>query len=74
MSETKRSHNQHGGSNSVSVHHDRGPYWRRAHRDWRIWVGVLVMLAAMMIYVLSENLAWRPDSHRQRPPSGAMGK
>jgi hypothetical protein len=28
---------------------------RRLHRDWRAWVVVALMLAAMLAYVLSDN-------------------
>ncbi len=36
------------------------PYWRRAHHDWRFWVGLIAMLAAITIYILSEDLAFLP--------------
>jgi hypothetical protein len=36
------------------------PYWRRMHHDWRFWVALVLMLAAITIYILSENLAWLP--------------
>ena len=36
------------------------PYWRRMHHDWRVWVGLVLMLAAITIYILSEDLAWLP--------------
>ena len=26
---------------------------KRLHKDWRVWVGVVAMLAAIVIYVLS---------------------
>jgi hypothetical protein len=35
-------------------------YWRRMHHDWRMWVGLVLMLAAITIYVLSQDLAWLP--------------
>jgi hypothetical protein len=35
-------------------------YWRRMHHDWRMWVGLVLMLAAITIYILSEDLAWLP--------------
>ena len=41
----------------TSVHH-HVPYWKRAHTDWRFWVGVVLMFAAIMTYVLSLDLAW----------------
>jgi hypothetical protein len=37
-------------------------YWRRMHHDWRMWVGLVLMLAAITIYVLSEDLAWLPHA------------
>jgi hypothetical protein len=30
------------------------------HRDWRFWVGAVVLAAALAIYVLSGDLAWIP--------------
>ncbi len=49
-----------------------GPYWRRAHHDWRFWVGVVLMVGAMVVYVTSENLAFRPRI--QQPVPGAVGR
>jgi hypothetical protein len=48
-----------------------GPYWLRAHRDWRFWAVVLVMLAAMVVYVVSMNLALRPHG-LGRPVLGVL--
>ncbi len=50
-----------------------GPYWKRAHRDWRVRAAALVMVVAMVVYVLTENLAWRPGVHRS-PPASPGGK
>ena len=69
---SKHSHN-HGSDFSTS-HHGHVPYWKRAHTDWRFWIGVLLMLAAMIAYVLSDDLAWGPSSGPQPPPSGQVGK
>jgi hypothetical protein len=49
------------------LHPAHRPYWRRAHRDWRIWVGVIVMLAAMAVYLMTGDLRWR--IHAQPSPS-----
>jgi hypothetical protein len=35
------------------------------HRDWRFWVGAVFMAAALAIYVLSLDLSWVPNGHRQ---------
>ena len=74
MSENKRSHRHHGEQDHNSDHQGHRPYWTRAHRDWKFWVALSLMLAAMVIYVMSDDLALRPHSQRQRSPSGAVGK
>jgi hypothetical protein len=67
---------QHGneGPEHEHIRHEPGrPYWKRAHRDWRVWVGLAFMLTAMTIYIMSDNLAFLPHPP-QRPLSGAAGK
>ena len=29
--------------------------WKGVHRDWRIWVYMIVMLAAMLLFVMRRN-------------------
>lgn len=53
-------HSAHGGEHSE----DLGPYWRRAHRDWRFWVGVLFTTVALIVYVMTVDLSMTP---RMRP-------
>jgi len=36
----------------------RGPYWQRAHRDWRFLAVVFVMLACIVVYVVTGDFAW----------------
>jgi hypothetical protein len=47
--------NQH--THSHSEHHSkrRGP-----HKDWRLWVVVVLALAAMLMYVFSDDEALQP--------------
>jgi len=33
------------------------PYWKRAHKDWKFWVGVVLIFAAIAVYVLSLDLS-----------------
>jgi hypothetical protein len=35
---------------------------------------MFLMLAAIIIYVMSDDLAWRPRNQPQQPVSGAVGK
>jgi hypothetical protein len=73
MHETQPSGHPHGDPNGGSVP-PGGPYWTRAHRDWRVWVGVVLMLAAMIIYLMSGDLAWRPGIQARPPVAGPAGK
>jgi hypothetical protein len=53
------SYKSHGDPNGGPINHGHPPYWRRAHRDWRIWFCVIVMLAAMVVYLMTGDLRWR---------------
>jgi hypothetical protein len=39
---------------------DRRPYWKRAHHDWKFWVAMVMMLAALAMYVVSNDLSRVP--------------
>ena len=73
MNPDKSSH-QHGTPARDSIHHDPDPYWKRAHRDWRVWVGLFFMFAAITIYVLSNNLSFFPRGQPSAPQSDTNGK
>jgi hypothetical protein len=49
------------------------PYWRRAHRDWRLWAIVILMLAAMAVYLMTGDLRWRLQAQPQQPISAPAG-
>jgi hypothetical protein len=34
--------------------------WRRIHHSPRFWVGACLFLAAIAIYVLTDDLSWQP--------------
>jgi hypothetical protein len=55
----KKKHLRFENPNGAELHHGHGPYWKRAHRDWRIWMMVILMLAAMAVYVMTGDLSWR---------------
>jgi hypothetical protein len=75
MNKIKHSHHRHGDPDSDSIQHGfHRPYWKHAHHDWRLVVAVVLMLVAAIIYVMSDDLAWRPRSQRQQPLSGAVKK
>jgi hypothetical protein len=37
--------------------------WRRIHHSPLFWFGFCLFLAAIAIYVLSDDLSWRPHIH-----------
>jgi hypothetical protein len=36
--------------------------WRRIHHSPMFWVGIVMCLAAITVYVLSDDLSWRPGA------------
>lgn len=49
-------HGTNGGGNPPA----HGPYWKRAHTDWRFWIGVALMFVAMIAYIMTFDLRLRP--------------
>ena len=65
------SHNTHDVENEAAKprdqEHPRHHFWRRAHLDWRVWVAVVLMLALIMVYVMTDNLSLRPGKRAVEP-------
>ena len=72
MNELKKDHPRLEDPNHGAAHHVLRPYWRRAHRDWRVWVGVTLMLAVMLFYV--RRGAWGWPMHVINLPPAAVGQ
>jgi hypothetical protein len=51
-------HDQTGGPRA------RGRDWTRIHHSPLFWVGVLLCLVAIAVYVLSDDLSWTPRAAR----------
>jgi hypothetical protein len=51
--------------------HDRLPYWKRAHHDWRFWVGLVAMLIAIGVYVGTNDLSMVPSGRQKQLPPAA---
>lgn len=41
-------------------HEHQHPSRQGFHRDWRMWVAVILMLCGMLVYVFSEDEALQP--------------
>jgi hypothetical protein len=51
---------RHDGATKPTV---RRRDWRRIHHSPIFWIGAVLFLAAIAIYVLSDDLSWRPQVH-----------
>jgi hypothetical protein len=51
--------NRHDGTPKPAV---RRRHWKRIHHSRLFWVGAFLFLAAITIYVLSDDLSWRPSN------------
>ncbi len=43
------------------------PYWKQAHRDWRVWGIAMLLIALILVYVMSDSLALRPGNPEAQP-------
>jgi hypothetical protein len=71
VNEVERTHHRHAGPHAEGPKDGQRPYWKRSHRDWRVWVGLFFCLAAITIYVLSEDLSLMPSGRPRHAQSGA---
>jgi hypothetical protein len=74
MHESKHNQHQQVAVDGEHVHHETPPYWRRAHRDWRFWVGFLLMIAAITTYFMSDDLSLVPHGQPRQSQSDAPEK
>jgi hypothetical protein len=68
MTEIKHHHHPDQGPHP-EPDHDSIPYWKRAHKDWRFWVGVCFLFAALAIYIVSVDLSLVPRAHPATTPA-----
>jgi hypothetical protein len=62
-------HNHQTGPEHSPPHHDI-PYWQRAHKDWRFWIGVVLMFAAIYVYVMTIDLSTVPHQPATQTTQG----
>jgi hypothetical protein len=73
MNEKHIHHHQTGPEPSRSQQGEI-PYWKRAHRDWRFWVGVVCIFAAIFVYVMTVDLSMVPRRLPPQPTTGVDGR
>jgi hypothetical protein len=64
----------HAGKDHHASHHAHEKPRRQFHKDWRVWTIVIVLLAAMAIYVVTNDEVLRPGPGPQQPVPGAPAK
>jgi hypothetical protein len=65
MNEHRHDHSGH--------HHEDKPR-RQYHKDWRVWVGLVVILAALATYVLTNGEVLRPVPRQTDAPVVPLSK
>jgi hypothetical protein len=63
MPEGKHPDHPHDDTGPHAPHEQQKPYWQRAHKDWKFWVGVVFIAAAIVIYVMTLDLSTVPRVH-----------
>jgi hypothetical protein len=67
MSENEEGAHGHKRPSSDSTIERHRPYWTRAHKDWKFWIVLIGMVAAMLIYVVSQDLSIGPRGQQREP-------
>lgn len=62
MTQHDHKHDHHGHGQNHHSHKKPG-----VHKDWRLWAVVVLMLAAMLMYVFSDDESVQPGGE-ERPP------
>lgn len=67
MSESKHHHHPQKGPHPKADQQHSPPYWKRAHHDWRFWVAVFFIFAALAVYISSVDLSLVPRQQPRQP-------
>ncbi|MDP4200170.1 MAG: hypothetical protein Q8922_14340 [Bacteroidota bacterium] len=67
MNTTTSEHNEHGRPASDTTNEAHHPYWTRAHHDWRFWVALILMIAGIAVYIVSQDLSMGPSGQQHQP-------
>ena len=59
------------GSKPRDHEHPRQHFLKHAHRDWRVWIVAVLMIALTLVYVMTDNLSIRPGNREVEPMPAA---
>ena len=57
---------QHDGGRGAE-HPPHGPHWKRMHHSPFFWVAAVCLMMGMIVYVMTNNLAFWPGAKAQPP-------
>ena len=61
MNDLERIKKHHGGPTDTGEHFNR-PYWKRAHKSPFFWIAAVFILAAMVIFIMTDGFLLRPSA------------
>lgn len=64
MPEGKHPDHHHADTGPHPSQEHTAPYWKRAHKDWKFWVGVVFIALALAIYISTLDLSSVPRHGR----------
>lgn len=67
MQDTKHEHNETGRPSADTTIEAHRPYWKRAHHDWRFWVFLVLMIVAMVVYIVTQDLSMGTRGTQHQP-------
>jgi hypothetical protein len=70
MNDIERIQKHHGGPNQDGARPQR-PLWKRMHHSAFFWVGVVLMLLAMAVFVMTDGFLLRPKGRASAPAQGS---
>jgi hypothetical protein len=63
-----------GAPSRGSVPHAYRPYWKRTPQNWYFLIGMVLVFAAIAVYVMTDNLALVPRSQPHQTQPGTVGQ
>jgi bacteriorhodopsin len=67
----KRNDVESQGAKPRDHEHPRHHFWKTAHRSPWLWIVVVLMLALILVYVMTDNLSLRPGKKAAQPTPAA---
>lgn len=72
MSDIKHSNHGNEGPEHTHIPQPDKPSWKSAHLDWRFQLALVLMFAAIIIYVMSDGLSFLPRGEPRPALSGSV--